>query len=128
MATESNKPAGPRQIGCTPESVPDSPHPSGGDVSGHGFWRQGDCTGTQADVYPCLYEYYTDNTWRQKACSPTERLYPGGGRGDRSTARAACESNVGTSWRNHVDVDVVDEIDTGENPYRQADVPCRVFS
>jgi hypothetical protein len=31
-----------------------------------------------------------------------------------------------TSWRNHVDVDVIGEWDTAEKPMRQADVDGRV--
>ncbi|PXY31483.1 hypothetical protein BAY60_03660 [Prauserella muralis] len=78
-------------------------------------------------MYNCLYEWYTDNTWRQKACSPTAELRPGGGRGNRTTARHACANTLPTSWRNHVDVDVIGEIDTSEWPYNQANVACRVY-
>src|SRR5699024_9274857 len=92
------------------------PHYSSGDVSGHGAWKRGNCTNDVADVYNCLYEYYTDGSWRQKACSATERIYAGGGSANRTTARATCDNRYLTSWRNHIDVDVVDEIDTGENP------------
>jgi hypothetical protein len=42
-------------------------------------------------------------------------------------ARARCNNTSLTSWRNHVDVDVIGEIDTGERPYNQANVACRVF-
>ncbi|HEX7662510.1 MAG TPA: hypothetical protein VF444_23850 [Pseudonocardiaceae bacterium] len=39
----------------------------------------------------------------------------------------ACASTGATiSWRNHVDVDVDGEIDTGEQPYNQANVNCVV--
>jgi hypothetical protein len=65
----------------------------------------------------CLYEWYTDNSWRQKACSPTRERRPYTGSGDTNL----------TSWRNHVDVDVIGEIDSGEWPYNQADVACRVY-
>jgi hypothetical protein len=116
------------QIGCTPISRTDEPHYSGGDVSGHGWWNKGDCSNNRADVYNCLYEYYNDGTWRQKACSSTKRVYAGGGSANRTVARAACDKTYLTSWRNHVDVDVVDEIDTGEQPFTGDNaVPCRVF-
>ena len=114
-------------IGCTPESGRDNPHYSGGDVSGHGWWKKGSCSNDRANVYNCLYEWYTDNSWRQKACSPTRELRPYTGSGDRTVARAACGDTTLTSWRNHVDVDVIGEIDTGEWPYNQADVACRVY-
>jgi hypothetical protein len=116
-------------IGCTPYSGRDNPHRSGTGVavSGHGWWDKGNCDNDRADVYNCLYEYYTDNSWRQKACSPKKVLKPGGGSSNRTAARHDCDDTQTTSWRNHVDVDVIDEIDTGENPMRQADVACRVY-
>lgn len=112
---------------CTPLSGRDNPHTSSGDVSGHGWWQPKDCDGNLADVYNCLYEWYTDNSWRQKACSTLRRLRPYTGSGDRTTARRACSNSLRTSWRNHVDVDVVNEWDTGEWPYNQADPYCRVY-
>jgi hypothetical protein len=114
-------------IGCTPESGRDNPHYSGGDVSGHGWWKKGNCSNDRANVYNCLYEWYTDNSWRQEACSPTRELRPYTGSGDRTVARAACGDTTLTSWRNHVDVDVIGEIDSGEWPYNQAAVACRVY-
>ena len=56
-----------------------------------------------------------------------KRLLPGGGSTQRTVARRDCDTTALTSWRNHVDVEVVGEWDTGETPYRQADVYCRVF-
>lgn len=115
---------------CTPVSGRDNPHRSstGVAVSGHGWWGRGTCSGDLADVYNCLYEYYTDGTWRQKACSDVERLRPGtGGSSYRTVARESCDAtNEQISWRNHVDVDVVGEGDTSEWPYRQAEVYCTV--
>jgi hypothetical protein len=126
-ATDANAEAA--AFGCTPVSGRDNPHRSstGVAVSGHGWWDKGTCSNNQADVYNCIYEWYTDNTWRRKDCSLTRRLSPGGGSGNRTTARRDCANTRLTSWRNHVDVDVVGEIDTAENPYRQNDVNCRVF-
>ena len=112
---------------CTPVSGRDNPHYSSPDVSGHGWWDKGTCTGNQADVYNCLYEYYTDGYWYRKNCSAKVRVYAGGGSGNRSTARNTCADLSYTSWRNHVDVDVVNESDTAEQPYNQADVACRVY-
>jgi len=114
-------------IGCTPESGRDNPHPSSGDVSGHGWWKKGNCSNNRANVYNCLYEWYTDNSWRQKACSTPRELRPYTGSGDRVVARHDCNDTLRTSWRNHVDVDVIGEIDTGEWPHNQADVNCRVY-
>jgi hypothetical protein len=114
---------------CTPYSGRDNPHRSdtGVAVSGHGWWDKGDCSNNLARVYNCIYEYYSDATWRRKDCSYTRELAPGGGRGNRTTARKACDNTLLTSWRNHVDVDVIDEWDSPEKPMRQADVACRVY-
>jgi hypothetical protein len=112
---------------CQPTSLPDNPHYSAPDVSGHGQWEKGNCTSNQADVYNCLYEYYTDGTWRRKACSPKVRIYPKSISNNRTTARRACDSTGQViSWRNHVDVDVVGQNDPPDTPYRQADVACVV--
>lgn len=35
-------------FGCTPVSGRDNPHYSSGDVSGHGWWKKGNCTGATA--------------------------------------------------------------------------------
>jgi hypothetical protein len=96
-------------------------------VSGHGWWKKGNCSNDRAKVYNCLYEFYTDNSWRQKDCSPTRELRPYTGSGDRTVARRTCDDRIMTSWRNHVDVEVIGEIDTGEWPYNQANVDCRVY-
>lgn len=116
-------------IGCTPVSGRDNPHRSstGVAVSAHGWWDKGNCSNDRAKVYNCLYEWYTDNSWRQKACSPTKELAPGGGSSNRTVARHDCGDTTRTSWRNHVDVDVIGESDTSEWPFNQADVDCRVY-
>lgn len=116
-------------FGCTPVSGRDNPHRSstGVAVSGHGWWGKGDCSNGTADVLNCLYEYYTDGSYRQKACSAVEELKPGtGGSTNRTNARLNCPSTVATTWRNHVNVDVKGEVDTNEIPYNQAVVNCRV--
>ncbi|MFF9479492.1 hypothetical protein [Streptomyces sp. NPDC014733] len=116
-------------FGCTPVSGRDNPHRSGTGVaaSGHGWWKKGNCSNDRAKVFNCLYEWYTDNSWRQQACSATETLKPGGGSTHRTAARRDCRDTQRTSWRNHVDVDVIGEIDTAEKPMNQADVDCRVY-
>ncbi|WP_201787282.1 hypothetical protein [Actinoplanes sp. TFC3] len=121
-------PAGSAQLlGCTPGNGADNPHYTAPDVSGHGTYVKGSCTNNTAKVFNCLYEFYTDNTWRQKACSTTVTVTAGGGSGNRSNARHACDSTgQAISWRNHEDVDVIGEIDTGDTPYRQATVNCVV--
>ncbi|WP_225833908.1 hypothetical protein [Streptomyces sp. NK08204] len=114
---------------CTPVSGRDNPHRSGTGVavSGHGWWDKGTCSNDRAKVYNCLYEYYTDNSWRQKACSPRKELKPGGGSSNRTVARHDCADTLRTSWRNHVDVNVIGQIDTPEKPMNGAVVDCRVY-
>jgi len=112
---------------CTPVSLPDNPHYSAPDVSGHGQWDKGTCTSNTAHVWNCLYEYYTDATWRRKACSAVVQLKPKSVSNNRTTARRACNSTGQLiSWRNHVDVDVDGQSDPPDEPYRQADVWCVV--
>ena len=94
-------------------------------LSAHGWWNKGSCTADTATVKICLYEYYTDGSWRRKACAENTSLKPGGGSARRVPVRRDCTSTDRTSWRAHVDVDVKGQIDTGEVPYRQADVNCR---
>ena len=131
VAPVTSPPAGSStaRLGCTPVSGRDNPHRSstGVAVSGHGWWDRGSCSNSRADVLNCIYEFYTDGTYRQKDCSEVVELSPGGGSGNRTTARRTCDTTTYTSWRNHVNVDVKGEIDSNEVPYRQADVACRVF-
>jgi hypothetical protein len=112
----------PCQAAITPSQIKDRVA-----ISGHGWWEKGTCSNNLADVYNCLYEYYTDGTWRRKACSDKIRLKPKSVGGRRTTARRLADTGELTSWRNHVDVDVVDEWDTAEWPYRQAEVERRVY-
>lgn len=116
-----------RLLGCTPGNGADNPHYTAPDVSGHGTYVKGTCTNNTARVFNCLYEFYTDNTWRRKSCSATVTVTAGGGAGNRSNARHVCHSTgQRISWRNHEDVDVIDQIDDGNTPFRQADVNCVV--
>ncbi|WP_239481458.1 hypothetical protein [Streptomyces sp. CS014] len=128
-AEEASAARQPTAPGCTPASGRDNPHRSGTGVaaSGHGWWKKGNCSNDRAKVFNCLYEWFTDNTWWQKACSDTKTLKPGGGSTHRTAARRDCRGTQRTSWRNHVEVDVIGEIDTGEKPMNQAEVNCRVY-
>ncbi|MGW4835590.1 MULTISPECIES: hypothetical protein [unclassified Streptomyces] len=129
VAEEAGTARQPTAIGCTPVSGRDNPHRSGTGVaaSGHGWWKKGNCSNDRAKVFNCLYEWFTDNTWRQQACSETKTLKPGGGSTHRTAARRDCRGTERTSWRNHVEVDVIGEIDTGEKPMNQSEVNCRVY-
>ncbi|MFB6842700.1 hypothetical protein, partial [Streptomyces sp. NPDC056361] len=126
---ESDTPRQAATLGCTPVSGRDNPHRSSTGVaaSGHGWWEKGNCSNDRAKVFNCLYEWYTDNTCRQQACSETKTLKPGGGSTQHTTARRDCRDTQRTSWRNHGDVDVIGEIDSGEKPMNQAEMDCRVY-
>ena len=119
--------AGALAASCQPISLPDNPHWSSPDVSGHGLWEKGNCTSNTAKVWNCLYEFYTDGTWRRKACSAKVTLKPKSQSNNRSTARRKCDSTGQLiSWRNHVDVDVDGQSDPPDQPSRQAEVWCVV--
>lgn len=127
-ARSSSESSATARLGCTPQTNVDNPHYSSGDVSAHGSWNKGTCTASTAHVVNCLYEWYTDSTWRQKACSVRKQLRPYTGSGERTIARATCSPTAGlVSWRNHVNVDVDGQIDTSEVPYKQAAVNCYVY-
>lgn len=115
-------------LGCTPEGLPDHPHaPSGEDyVGGHGTWKKGTCHNDTAHVYNCLYEYYSDGYFYKKGCSKTVTLRAGeSGRGHRSTVHVPCDSKKKSiTWSNRIDVDVIGEIDTGDQPTKKKDVHC----
>lgn len=89
---------------CVPFARTDNPHTSGGDVSQHGWWTKNTCRGPRAVVTIQLQEYYSDRTWRTKGSLGREHVYPGGGRGQRATSRAACASPVPAAWRSLVTV------------------------
>lgn len=115
-------------IACTPKSGADNPHrsSSGFAASGHGWWTKGSCDNNKADVYNCLFEQGLNDVWYRRDCSETRRLKPGGGAGNRTTARRGCDTVAQREWRNHVDVDVVSEYDTADKPMRQARVNCHI--
>jgi hypothetical protein len=115
-------------LGCTPDTLADNPHLSStpGVISGHGWWGQGNCSSNKATVQNCLYEFYTDGTWRRKACNTASGIFPGGGSANRSAANRPCDAGQTISWRNRVDVDVNGELDTSEVFERGADVNCVV--
>jgi hypothetical protein len=74
-----NAESSPAALGCTPVSGRDNPHRSSTGVaaSGHGWSGKGSCNNDRADVLNCLYEWYTDRSWRMKTCSPVKELAPG---------------------------------------------------
>lgn len=80
-------------------------------ASGHGWWDNVNCSAREADVTIWLQQYYSDGVWRTRGSTGTERVYSGGGSGNRANARAVCADSRTTGWRSVVDVDLVGQID-----------------
>lgn len=121
-----------RGLPCTPDTIVNYPHRSKteGDISGHGGWNKGTCSGGKATVEGCLYQYNGKDgrgrqIWLRQACDK-RKLAPGGGKYRDVVPRMKCKSAAATDWRLHVDVDVDDEWDTPEKPMKQNRVNCRV--
>jgi hypothetical protein len=88
--------------GCSPIPVGDYVHESSGDASGHGWWLQNNCPYTQASVYVDIWEYWiSDSTWHDMG-SGYGFVYPGGGSGNRATARAHCNTSEYRNWKSEV--------------------------
>ena len=75
-------------------------------ASAHGWWTNVNCRTSSAKVTVWLQQYYSDGVWRTKATG-TGTWAPGGGAGNRTTARALCADSRSTGWRSVVDVDLV---------------------
>lgn len=109
---------------CTPYVDGDYAHVSSGDVSVHGWWYQGNCPNTKTTVTIGLQEYYSDGSWRTKATGSAS-VYPGGGSGNRATARHLCESVVPAGWRSYVIV----TIGNGASEYTASqNLACRTLT
>lgn len=85
-------------------------HISGTDASAHGWWELPGAPPTLvANVTVQLQRKY-GTSWIN--VSTYSGVYPeGGGRGNRTTARALCRGATLTTWRSVVDVDVLGKID-----------------
>lgn len=81
------------------------------EASGHGWWVNGNCRATLADVTVQLQQYYSDGSWRSTGTVGRARVRSGGGAGNRATGRAGCNSTSLTGWRSVIDVDVVGIVD-----------------
>jgi hypothetical protein len=81
-------------------------------ASGHGWWINRDCNATHAVVTVQLQQYYSDGSWRNIGTAGSATVRSGGGAGNRATGRVDCLSNVQTSWRSVIDVDVIGVADT----------------
>lgn len=115
---------------CNPVTGADNPHVSDGDVSGHGWWRNGTCSGDKATVRTCLLEWWRGDDgsirWVTKKCvSKKVKAAKKGTRKPSVTARVGCTSTHYTGWANLVDVDVAGTWDNSEDGYKATNIYCR---
>lgn len=109
---------------CTPVAQGDYVHVSSGDASGHGWWQPGTCT-AGTDVVGVTLEEYLGDAWEQEAWA-TGTVKPGGGSGNRVTARKTCSSATMTYWRSVVVVSVGgEESGQAQTTTDQQDIACR---
>lgn len=111
---------------CSPLPRGDYVHTSSGDVSGHGWWLQNDCSATTAVVDVQLQEYYSDGSWRNKGNPGTGTVRPGGGSSARVTGRVTCGSSTTTGWRSMISVSTNGEFGLGFAYTNSQDISCRV--
>lgn len=98
------------------------------EASGHGWWENQGCAATQAVVTIQLQEYYSDGSWRNKGAKDTKTVYSGGGSGNRTTGRAACNDGLMTGWRSVIVVDLIGQDDVpGTLTVPARDIACRVY-
>jgi hypothetical protein len=85
---------------CLYKAVGDQAHLSRGDVSAHGWWDvvSGQCLSDKALVVASM-EIYLRGKWYLEGSKPEGAYYPGGGRGQRVTARFACKNSNLNTWR-----------------------------
>ncbi len=119
---------------CTPFTGADNPHVSSTEfvASALGWWRNGTCNGTTAQVRTCLLEWWRNSNgvgqWVVKKCNQAKiKAAPTGTRKPSVTARATCNSAAFTGWANLVDVDVDGVWDSSETGYKTANIYCRRF-
>ncbi|MGC9221431.1 MAG: hypothetical protein ACP5H2_08785 [Solirubrobacteraceae bacterium] len=85
---------------CVYKAVGDQARLSSGDVSAHGWWDvvSGQCLSDKALVVASM-EIYLRGKWYLEGSKPEGAFYPGGGRGQRVTARFACKNSNLNTWR-----------------------------
>lgn len=108
---------------CQPIARADNVHTSSGDASSHGWWLQGTCNSAAAQVGIALWMKWTsDGQWHQMA-SKIGTVAPGGGSGNRVTARATCKDGSTRTWHSTASVTLTGGGDTETSP--NVSIPCR---
>jgi hypothetical protein len=85
-------------------------------ASAHGWWTYSKETELKADVTVQL-QVNRGGTWVDVGRAGVERVRPGGGSANRSSARVPCVTLESTEWRSVIDVDIVGVIDSPEKLY-----------
>lgn len=131
-ATASTDPVETRTVAgtCNYETKGDYSHMSstGWAASAHGWWLEyGGCPST-AWVTVYLQAWYCTNgsgCWWQTIATGRQQVVPGGGSGNRATARHDCSSSTWVTYRSIVDVDLVGVVDPPDQLVTQAQsLPC----
>ena len=102
------------------------------EVSVHGWWKAlNDQCPPKAKVWVALQAWrcsgwwiFWDCYWDTVSQSRPEKVYSGGGSGNRVNARHRCASFSPVSWRVVVDVDIPDENDSADKWYAEYRVRC----
>lgn len=111
---------------CVPYAIGDNVHVSSSapEASGHGWWSKGTCADSTATVAVYLQEFFTDGVWRGRGSTGMGTYPPGGGSGNRATARQACLGVVPAGWRSLVVVQTPSGgAASGYTPSQN--IPCR---
>jgi hypothetical protein len=77
----------------------------------HGWWTRGTTTATLAVVTVQL-QVKRNGVWSNVGTAAKSTVKPGGGAGNRTTARVECGTWSSYEWRSVVDVDLVGQVDT----------------
>lgn len=114
-----------KRVSCSPKAEGDLVHISGSDVSGHGWWKLGNCTARKATVSIVLQEFINGG-WRGRGQGGQKTVFAGGGSANRATARATCLHHTVMRWRSHIDVSVVGESGTASATTPSVSRACMV--
>jgi hypothetical protein len=95
-------------------------------ASGHGWWSKGTGNATYAVVTVQL-QINRSGSWSNVGLPGRATVGPGGGAGNRVTARMECSDTTTHEWRSIIDVDVVGYVDSPEKLQTPAQLlPCNV--
>jgi hypothetical protein len=107
---------------CTPYVAGDYAHPSGGDVSAHGWWYRNNCPNQKTTVLIGLQEYFSDKTWHDEGPTQDADVWPGGGSANWVPNHLPCQGVAKAGWRSYI---IITAPGTGASAYTAArDLNC----